>query len=114
MAGKANARKPGRFAPGLPPSLSAKRQGAIAIITLSRPQKRDALNDEMVQGLASFFQSLPKDIMAVVLDGKGEHFSAGLDLTELSERNTAEGVEHSASWHRAFQHIEFGKVPVVA
>ena len=114
MAGKARTKKPEGFAPGLPPSLSARRQGAIAIVTLSRPQKRNALNDEMVQGLASFFQSLPQDIKAVVLDGKGEHFSAGLDLSELSQRNTAEGVEHSASWHRAFQHIEFGKVPVVA
>ena len=34
--------------------------------------------------------------------------------SELTERDTAEGVEHSRMWHRAFQHIEFGQVPVVA
>ena len=111
---RTNIGKPGRFAPGLPDSLAAERRGSIAIVTLSRPQKRNALNDTMVQGLAMFFQALAEDIKAVVLNGEGEHFSAGLDLSELTERNTAEGVEHSASWHRAFQHIEFGKVPVVA
>ena len=33
---------------------------------------------------------------------------------ELSERNVAQGIAHSRSWHRAFERIEFGKVPVVA
>ena len=37
-----------------------------------------------------------------------------LDLSELSERDVAAGVFHSRSWHRAFDHIEFGRVPVVA
>ena len=49
-----------------------------------------------------------------MLAGEGEHFCAGLDLTELTERNAAEGIAHSRNWHRAFEHIEFGKVPVVA
>jgi len=118
MARKIKTEKPTRLAAGLlpflPPSLAAERHGAVAIVTLKRAQKRNALNDTMVEGLAAFFQALPKDIKAVVLNGEGEHFSAGLDLSELTERNTAEGVEHSASWHRAFQHIEFGRVPIVA
>ena len=107
-------KKASRFAPDLPASLTVEQRGAIAIVTLKRPHKRNALDDTAVQGLQSFFAALPKDIKAVVLNGAGEHFSAGLDLTELTERSTAEGVEHSASWHRAFQHIEFGKAPVVA
>jgi enoyl-CoA hydratase/carnithine racemase len=49
-----------------------------------------------------------------VLHGEGEHFSAGLDLSELTERNVAAGIAHSRSWHRAFEAIEFGRVPVVA
>ena len=102
------------WAPGLPASLAAEQRGPIAIVTLKRAHKRNALDDTTVMGLQSFFMALPKDIKAVVINGEGEHFSAGLDLTELTERNTAEGVEHSTSWHRAFQHIEFGKVPVVA
>jgi enoyl-CoA hydratase/carnithine racemase len=98
----------------LPPTLKAKRHGAIAVLTLARPKKRNALDDPTVQGIETFFSSLPDDIRAVVVNGEGDHFSAGLDLTELVERNTFSGVEHSRSWHRAFERIEFGAVPVVA
>jgi (methylthio)acryloyl-CoA hydratase len=98
----------------LPASLKAERRGEIAILTLNRPQKRNALDDVTVLGIEAFFYVIPKGIKAVVLNGAGEHFSAGLDLGELTERNVAEDVEHSRTWHRAFQLIEFGPVPVVA
>ena len=65
-------------------------------------------------GIEAFFDALPEEIKAVVLAAEGEHFSAGLDLTELTERNVVQGISHSRSWHRAFDKIEFGKVPVVA
>jgi enoyl-CoA hydratase/carnithine racemase len=100
--------------PPLPPSLSAERRAEIALLRLSRPDKRNALNDPMVLGIERFFIELPEDIRAVVLSGEGEHFSAGLDLSELRERNVAEGIAHSHLWHRAFDRLQFGKVPVVA
>ncbi len=102
------------FAPKLPPSLTAKRRGGVAILRLSRPQKRNALDDATILGIEAFFKALPKDIKAVVLHGAGAHFSAGLDLGELTERDVAEGVQHSHMWHRVFDAIQFGKVPVVA
>src|ERR1700744_2306016 len=98
----------------LPPTLRVERHGAVAVLTLARAQKGNALDDTMVRGIETFFSALQEDIRAVVLAGDGEHFSSGLDLSELSERNTFEGVEHSRSWHRAFERIEFGAVPVVA
>src|SRR5687768_3144411 len=98
----------------LPPSLRAERKGDIAILRLSRPEKRNALDDDTILGIEAFFSTLPDGIKAAVVHGAGEHFSAGLDLGELTERDAAQGVEHSRMWHRAFQHIEFGKVPVVA
>src|SRR5471030_2481664 len=100
--------------PKLPPSLTAKQRGNIAILRLSRPQKRNALDDTTILGIESFFKALPKDIKAVVIHGAGQHFSAGLDLGELTERDVAEGVEHSRTWHRVFDAIQFGKVPVIA
>ena len=100
--------------PALPSSLRAERQGALALLRLARPEKRNAIDDAMVLGIETFFSELPGDIKAVVIAGDGEHFSAGLDLSELSERDVRAGIEHSRSWHRAFQHIEFGKAPVVA
>jgi (methylthio)acryloyl-CoA hydratase len=98
----------------LPPSLRAEQRGPVAILRLHRAEKRNALNDTLVQGMVTFFDALPAEIRAVVLAGDGEHFSAGLDLTELEERDVFGGVAHSSSWHRAFERIEFGKVPVVA
>jgi len=98
----------------LPPTLKAERHGAVAILRLNRAAKRNALDDQMVRGVGAFFSALPDDIRAVVLAGAGEHFSAGLDLTELTERDIFAGVEHSRSWHRAFEAMEFGKAPVVA
>jgi (methylthio)acryloyl-CoA hydratase len=98
----------------LPSSLRAEQRGAVAILRLHRAEKRDALNDTLVQGLMAFFDTLPAEIRAVVLAGDGEHFSAGLDLTELEERDVFGGIAHSSSWHRAFERIQFGKVPVVA
>ena len=102
------------FASDLPPSLHAERKGEIAILRLSRPEKRNALDDATILGIEAFFSKLPDGVKAAVVHGAGEHFSAGLDLGELTGRDTAEGVAHSQLWHRAFQHIEFGKVPVVA
>jgi len=100
--------------PKLPSTLRTERRGAVAVLTLNRPEKRNALDDPTVRGIESFFSVLPDDIGAVVLAGEGEHFSAGLDLTELTERDIYAGVAHSRSWHRAFERIEFGRVPVVA
>lgn len=103
-----------RTFPNLPPTLRAKRRGAVAVLTLARAEKRNALDDPTVHGLEAFFSSLPGDVRAVVLVGEGDHFSAGLDLGELTERDVHAGIEHSRSWHRAFERIEFGAVPVVA
>lgn len=100
--------------PDLPPSLAAELDGDIAILRLARPEKRNALNDPTVQGLETFFTRLSEAVKAVVLAGDGAHFSAGLDLSELRERDIAEGIHHSRMWHSVFERIEFGKVPVVS
>ena len=98
----------------LPASLQVEAQGEIAILRLSRPEKRNALNDATVEGIEAFFAGLPDEVRAVVIDAAGENFSAGLDISELSERSTVEGVAHSMMWHRAFERIESGRVPVIS
>src|SRR5271157_3159299 len=98
----------------LPPSLRATRCGAVAHLRLARSEKRNALDDITVLGLETFFTQLPADIRAVVLTGEGQHFSAGLDLSEVAEDlSPLERVMHSRMWHRAFEAIEFGRAPVV-
>ncbi|MCX7295809.1 MAG: crotonase/enoyl-CoA hydratase family protein [Hyphomicrobiales bacterium] len=97
----------------LPASLRAERRGKVAILTLARPHKRNALDDTTVLGIETFFTSLPDDIAAALVHGEGDHFSAGLDLSELQERDIRQGISHSSMWHRVFDKIQFGKVPVV-
>ncbi|MFX9858957.1 enoyl-CoA hydratase-related protein, partial [Acinetobacter baumannii] len=75
----------------LPPSLEVALEGEVAIVRLTRPEKRNALNDRTVLGLQAFFSNLPEGIKAVILHGAGDHFSAGLDLSEVTERDTTEG-----------------------
>src|SRR5262249_30539070 len=98
----------------LPRSLRADRRDPIAVLSLARPDKRNAIDDPTLAGIEAFFAALPDGIKAVVLNGEGDHFCAGLDLGELTARDITQGIAHSRSWHRAFQEIEFGKVPVVA
>ena len=98
----------------LPPSLRFEKSGAVGILRLSRPHKRNALDDTTIRGIEDLFSAAPDDIKAVVIHGEGAHFCAGLDLSELSERDVAAGIAHSQAWHRAFDRIEFGSVPVVA
>jgi enoyl-CoA hydratase/carnithine racemase len=100
--------------PDLPPSLSAEREGEVLRVRLCRPEKRNALNDATVLGIDALFSGLPPDVRAVVLEGEGAHFCAGLDLAELTERDATAGVYHSMMWHRAFEKIQFGPVPVIA
>jgi enoyl-CoA hydratase/carnithine racemase len=60
------------------------------------------------------FDELPASTRAVVIDGEGDHFCAGLDLSELKDRDATEGLHHSRSWHKILTAIEFGSVPIVA
>src|SRR6201990_231905 len=99
--------------PKLPKSLKVERRGAVAILTLARPEKRNALNDTTVLGIETFFATLPASVKAVVLNAEGKHFSAGLDLSELKVLSTEEGIAHSRVWDRIFDKIEFGRVPVI-
>lgn len=98
----------------LPSSLTAEQQGDIAILWLNRPEKRNAIDDATVLGIGTFFETLPAGTKAAIIAGKGEHFSAGLDLSVVNEHSLAEAVQHSRMWHRAFEAIEFGSVPVIA
>lgn len=94
--------------------LKIQYRGAIADIRINRVAKRNALNDTLVRALQQCFENFPEEIKAVVLSGEGEHFCAGLDLSEMRERETGEAMHHSRMWHAAFEKIHFGRVPVVA
>jgi len=86
----------------------------VAIIRLTRGAKRNALSDGLILALRDAFQNLPASVGAAVIDGEGPHFCAGLDLSELKERDAGQGLAHSRLWHAALECIEKGPVPVIA
>ncbi|AZQ65871.1 crotonase/enoyl-CoA hydratase family protein [Silicimonas algicola] len=85
----------------------------IAVMTFTRPDKRNAMNDDLVAALDAFFSS-PPQVRAVILHGEGGHFCSGLDLAEHRHRSPEKTVYHSRNWHRVADLIEFGGLPVVA
>jgi enoyl-CoA hydratase/carnithine racemase len=95
-------------------SLAVSREGEVVLLGLNRPEKRNAINDVVINELIDFFSNLDPDARAVVIYGNGEHFSSGLDLSEHRDRDAFEVMMHSQTWHRAFDLIESGRVPVVA
>jgi enoyl-CoA hydratase/carnithine racemase len=77
-------------------SISLERHGAVATVTLNRPEKRNALNAEMWRGLASHFGAIAEDagVRCVVLQGAGGHFAAGADMAEFAaQRATPEAAQ---------------------
>ena len=89
-------------------------QQEIAVIRLTRAAKRNALNDGLVMALRDLFQNMPEGVRAAVIAGEGDHYCAGLDLSELKERDAGQGMHHSRAWHAALEALQYGPVPVIA
>lgn len=94
--------------------LVVDRKGAIAHLTLNRPEKRNALNDDLVAALDAFFADVPQQTRAIVISGAGGHFSSGLDLSQHVARQPLEVMAHSRNWHRVMARIAHSPVPVIA
>lgn len=86
----------------------------VAVVGLARPQKGNAIHDGLLDEIAAAFAGLGPDVEAVVLCGQGGHFCAGLDLAEHKQRQPVGVLHHSRRWHRVFDGVQFGPVPVVA
>jgi enoyl-CoA hydratase/carnithine racemase len=97
-----------------PALLELETSGAVLSVGLNRPAKRNALNDGIILALQECFSNIPEDVGAVVLYGIGDHFSSGLDLSELTEQDATDGLLHSQMWHRVFDRIQYSRVPVIA
>ncbi len=93
--------------------LRLERAGPVLHVRLNRPAKRNSISDGLLAQIHTVWVNLPGDVRAAVISGEGDHFCAGLDLSEVSERNVTEGMSHSRAWHACFDAIQFGPVPVV-
>ena len=62
-------------------------EGAVARLTLNRPQKRNALNEALIHGLKNSLQKASDDaaVRVVVISGAGSDFCSGADLASLQK-----------------------------
>ncbi len=83
--------------------------GGVLTVTLSRPDKRNAIDSEMVDALSEELEraELDQDVTVVVIRGSGKDFCAGADLAELlasvdqtMEQNAADAARLGAEFSR--------------
>jgi enoyl-CoA hydratase len=98
-------------------NLLLAREGAIALVTINRPQVLNALNIQTLDELRRVMLDLKQDaeVRVVILSGAGEKaFVAGADIRELAVQRPTEGKEHAIRGQHVFDVIENLGKPVIA
>ncbi|NCX19166.1 MAG: enoyl-CoA hydratase [Rhodobacteraceae bacterium] len=80
-------------------------EGAIATLVMNRPEKRNAMCEELLHALESFFSAPPGGVKVAILTGTAGHYCSGLDLSEHVHREPEENF---------YQKIQFGGLAVVS
>lgn len=99
------------------PVVEQERDGFCAVIRINRPEKRNALSEEVLRGLVSAIGEASDDtsVRGIVLTGSEEQFSTGVDLAEATQVTSPELFEQAWDlWHSATEAIESTGLPVVA
>ncbi|MGB5289117.1 MAG: enoyl-CoA hydratase-related protein [Ignavibacteriaceae bacterium] len=89
----------------------------IAVVTINRPDKLNALNGDTINELEDIFDSIKNnpEVFIVVVTGSGEKaFVAGADISELNELNVLSAKEFSEKGNRVYRKIEDLDKPVIA
>ena len=99
--------------------LLIQNEGSVRTLVLNRPEKRNALNDALVQALkdALVAADAGDKLRAIVIRGAGKDFCSGADLESLrkiSEYSFEENFEDARSLGELFAMIRRVKVPVIA
>ena len=92
---------------------------AVRILTLNRPEKRNALNDELIAALKDALREADgeESLRCIVIRGAGKDFCSGADLSSIQKIASAtyeENVEDARSLAELFLLIRSVKVPVIA
>jgi enoyl-CoA hydratase/carnithine racemase len=96
------------------PLIQASFDEAVYTLTLNRPAKRNAISDRVLAALDAALDRRPEGARVIVLAAAGEHFCAGLDLSEHQHREPFGVMLHSQGWHRVFHRLQHGGIPVIA
>ena len=98
-------------------NLLVETKDGVAVVTINRPDKLNALNDATVDDLDRAFTALGADaaVRGVILTGSGEKaFVAGADIGELATQSPVDGKERSIRGQKVLDRIEDLGKPVIA
>ena len=98
-------------------TILVRRADAALVITMNRPERRNAINSKMMDELVAALRGGEGDdeVRAVIITGGSEFFSAGADLKEAGERRTAvDAMRMLKSWRRVTNTLEELARPVIA
>ena len=93
------------------------KEGAIAIIQLNRPEKKNSLNFELREELRTALREIDGDntLKSIIVTGGEEIFCAGADITEIQRTTSAESsYKHSREFQTLCDQIESLHQPVIA
>ena len=96
------------------PILKIDISDAIAVLTMNRPAKRNAMCDELLEAIDGFFSKPPEGVKVAILTGTEGHFCSGLDLSEHVARDAEGTMRHSRGWHQVMERIQYGGLPVIS
>jgi enoyl-CoA hydratase/carnithine racemase len=95
-------------------NLKIEMEGAIAVLTLNRPDKRNAMSDALLSELDGFFRTPADGVRVAVITGAGGHYCSGLDLSEHVSRDAEGTMHHSRGWHDVMDRVQGSGLPVVS
>jgi methylglutaconyl-CoA hydratase len=101
------------------PTIQLAFEGQVAIITLNRPEKRNAISFELIDDLVKALEQVAKsEAIVLILTGAGKAFCSGMDLDNLKGllgRTPEQNLQDSQTMVRLFRSLyEFPKVTIAA
>ncbi len=93
-----------------------EKNGNVAILTISRPQTFNALNEDVLNDLQAAVEKAAsnKDIFVIIITGEGKAFVSGADIDVMKEKNHEEIIAYSKKGSGIFRMIEMLPKPVIA